>query len=361
MSTCGRTCGPEIKDAPPLLRRLLADCDIVKLQPEELLPFGTEDVEEGAAKVRRAGATVVAVTSARAAACRQPSRRHPLRRRVVALSIPPAPATPFQLGCRPLAGRSGRPRLRRSASSDDLRKTTRRPPRPRRSRPLSAMPAIWAPLACCALGATTGLPAADASLPARGPAPRQATGQVMLSSPQRALAATPDAPPHRCASLASIPAPSTAATGVIEVNGRGASSVRRLHRVRRPELNPRHSLSHRLVALAADLREVIREFTPHEVSLRPCITASTPSPRCVWATPARRHHAGGRRSRPAPWLNIPRHRQKAHRRRQRPRPEGRSPAALASLRPQAAPPLDASDALALASATPTPANPLFTN
>lgn len=54
---------PEIKDAPPLLRRLLADCDIVKLVPEELpLLFGTEDVEEGAARARKAGATVVAVT-----------------------------------------------------------------------------------------------------------------------------------------------------------------------------------------------------------------------------------------------------------------------------------------------------------
>lgn len=54
---------PEIKEAPPLLRKLIADCDIVKLVPEELpLLYGTESVEEGAAKARKAGATVVAVT-----------------------------------------------------------------------------------------------------------------------------------------------------------------------------------------------------------------------------------------------------------------------------------------------------------
>lgn len=54
---------PEIKEAPPLLRKLLGDCDIVKLVPEELpLLYGTENVEEGAAKARKAGATVVAVT-----------------------------------------------------------------------------------------------------------------------------------------------------------------------------------------------------------------------------------------------------------------------------------------------------------
>lgn len=54
---------PEIKDAPPLLRKLLADCDVVKLVPEELpLLYGTEDVEEGAARARKAGATLVAVT-----------------------------------------------------------------------------------------------------------------------------------------------------------------------------------------------------------------------------------------------------------------------------------------------------------
>lgn len=54
---------PEIKDAPPLLRKLLADCDIVKLVPEELpLLYGTENVEEAAAKARKAGTTVVAVT-----------------------------------------------------------------------------------------------------------------------------------------------------------------------------------------------------------------------------------------------------------------------------------------------------------
>jgi fructokinase len=54
---------PEIKEAPPILRKLLADCDIVKLVPEELpILFGTDNVEEGAAKARKAGATVVAVT-----------------------------------------------------------------------------------------------------------------------------------------------------------------------------------------------------------------------------------------------------------------------------------------------------------
>lgn len=53
----------EIKEAPPLLRKLLADCDIVKLVPEELpLLFGTEHVEEAAQKARKAGATIVAVT-----------------------------------------------------------------------------------------------------------------------------------------------------------------------------------------------------------------------------------------------------------------------------------------------------------
>ena len=53
----------EIKEAPPLLRKLLADCDIVKLVPEELpILFGTERVEEAAAKVRQLGATIVVVT-----------------------------------------------------------------------------------------------------------------------------------------------------------------------------------------------------------------------------------------------------------------------------------------------------------
>lgn len=53
----------ELKEAPPLLRKLLAGCDIVKLVPEELpLLFGTESTEAGAAKARQLGATVVAVT-----------------------------------------------------------------------------------------------------------------------------------------------------------------------------------------------------------------------------------------------------------------------------------------------------------
>lgn len=53
----------ELKDAPPLLRKLLADCDIVKLVPEELpLLFNTESPEEAAAKLREKGVLVVAVT-----------------------------------------------------------------------------------------------------------------------------------------------------------------------------------------------------------------------------------------------------------------------------------------------------------
>jgi fructokinase len=54
---------PEIKEAPPLLRKLLGDCDIVKLTPEELLLlFGSESSEEGAARLRQQGVTVVVVT-----------------------------------------------------------------------------------------------------------------------------------------------------------------------------------------------------------------------------------------------------------------------------------------------------------
>lgn len=53
----------EVKEAPPLLRKLLADCDIVKLVPEELpLLFNTERPEEAAAKLRQQGVAIVTVT-----------------------------------------------------------------------------------------------------------------------------------------------------------------------------------------------------------------------------------------------------------------------------------------------------------
>lgn len=54
---------PEVKEAPPLLRKLFADCDIVKLTEEELLLlFGTEDVAAAAAQVRQKGPAVVVIT-----------------------------------------------------------------------------------------------------------------------------------------------------------------------------------------------------------------------------------------------------------------------------------------------------------
>jgi fructokinase len=54
---------PEIKEAPPLLRKVLAGCDVVKLTDDELpLLCGTESVEAGAALVRGLGAQVVVVT-----------------------------------------------------------------------------------------------------------------------------------------------------------------------------------------------------------------------------------------------------------------------------------------------------------
>lgn len=54
---------PELKEAPPILRKLLADCDIVKLTPDELpLLFGTESPEEAATRLRQKGVSVVAVT-----------------------------------------------------------------------------------------------------------------------------------------------------------------------------------------------------------------------------------------------------------------------------------------------------------
>lgn len=89
----------------------------------------------------------------------------------------------------------------------------------------------------------------------------------MLSSPQK----SPRRDPGRTAAPLRIlgidPGTIHCGYGVIEVNGRGAFLRPRYIECGVLELNPRHSLSHRLVALAADLREVIREFTPHEVSL----------------------------------------------------------------------------------------------
>lgn len=54
---------PELKEAPPLLRKLLFDCDIVKLTLEELpLLFGTDSPEVAAAQLRQKGVAVVVVT-----------------------------------------------------------------------------------------------------------------------------------------------------------------------------------------------------------------------------------------------------------------------------------------------------------
>jgi len=54
---------PEPKDAPPLLRKVLSGCDVVKLTEEELpVLCGTESVEAGAQFVRKLGATLVVVT-----------------------------------------------------------------------------------------------------------------------------------------------------------------------------------------------------------------------------------------------------------------------------------------------------------
>lgn len=55
--------------------------------------------------------------------------------------------------------------------------------------------------------------------------------------------------------------------GVIEVNGRGAFLKPRYVECGVIELNPRHALADRLVALAADLREILADLQPHEVSL----------------------------------------------------------------------------------------------
>lgn len=51
------------REAPPLLRRLLGGCDIVKLaRPELPLLFGTEDPEDAAARARALGPKIVVVT-----------------------------------------------------------------------------------------------------------------------------------------------------------------------------------------------------------------------------------------------------------------------------------------------------------
>ncbi|HNF95896.1 MAG TPA: carbohydrate kinase [Pseudomonadota bacterium] len=54
---------PDIKEAPPLLRRVLSGCDVVKLTDDELpILCGTESIEAGAQYVRGLGATMVVVT-----------------------------------------------------------------------------------------------------------------------------------------------------------------------------------------------------------------------------------------------------------------------------------------------------------
>lgn len=54
---------PEANEAGPLLRKVIAGCDLVKLTPEELLLLGgTEDVEAAAARIRASGPSVVVVT-----------------------------------------------------------------------------------------------------------------------------------------------------------------------------------------------------------------------------------------------------------------------------------------------------------
>lgn len=55
--------------------------------------------------------------------------------------------------------------------------------------------------------------------------------------------------------------------GVIDIGQRGAFVRPRYVECGVIELNPRHALADRLVALAADLREILTEFQPHEVSL----------------------------------------------------------------------------------------------
>ncbi|MBL8635778.1 MAG: carbohydrate kinase [Myxococcales bacterium] len=54
---------PEFKEAPPLVRKVLASCDVVKLTDDELpILCGTESIEAGAAAVRKLGPSVVVVT-----------------------------------------------------------------------------------------------------------------------------------------------------------------------------------------------------------------------------------------------------------------------------------------------------------
>lgn len=54
---------PDIKEAGPLLRKVLAGCDIVKLTPVELpVLFQTESTETAASRLRALGVTIVVVT-----------------------------------------------------------------------------------------------------------------------------------------------------------------------------------------------------------------------------------------------------------------------------------------------------------
>jgi fructokinase len=54
---------PDPREAPPILRRLLSQCDVVKLAEDDLLPIlGTEQAEAAAARVRQSGPAVVVVT-----------------------------------------------------------------------------------------------------------------------------------------------------------------------------------------------------------------------------------------------------------------------------------------------------------
>lgn len=163
---------PEIKDAPPLLRRLLADCDIVKLVPEELpLIFGTEDVEEGAAKARRAGATVVAVTLGESGCyVDSPAGGIHFAAESVRVVDPTGAGDAFSAGlvARLLAEVAVRD-PEDPASSDDLRKRLAGLNAAQIKAAVSHACHLGA-LACSALGATAGLPPADASPPTRGPA-----------------------------------------------------------------------------------------------------------------------------------------------------------------------------------------------
>ncbi len=163
---------PELKDAPPLLRKLLADCDIVKLVPEELpLLFGTEDVEEAAARARRAGATVVAVTLGDSGCyIDSPAGATHFAAESTRLIDPTGAGDAFCAGL--VARLFAEVRVRDPedpSASDDLRK---------RLASLSAAQIKSAAshachlgaLACTALGATTALPVVPASAPAPAPA-----------------------------------------------------------------------------------------------------------------------------------------------------------------------------------------------